>query len=152
VTTTPVALRRSRIRSEVVLGRDVERSAVQDRIAHFGGSFEITHRQFDGTSVLDVHGELDLAHAPALGVAVHQALGTTPSRLVIDLCGVTFVDPRGLSVLLSARRRARRVGVELRLACNVESTLRLLALTKLDRDFDVRPTRAEALSLGSGGS
>jgi len=69
---------------------------------------------------------------------------------VIDLCRVPFVDLRGLSVLLSARRRALQAGVELRVACDVKSTLRLLALARLDRDLDVHPTRAAALSpLGS---
>jgi anti-anti-sigma factor len=110
------------------------------------GAFEVTHRHWGHASVLDVCGELDLAHAPALGIAVHQALGTNPRRLVIDLCRVPFIDPRGLSVLLSARRRALGAGVELILACDVKTTLRLLALTRLDRDFDIRPTRAAALS------
>lgn len=110
------------------------------------GSFEVTHRHFDEASVLDVRGELDLAHASALGVAVNQALAANPRRLVIDLNGVPFVDTRGLSVLLGARRRALHAGIELKLACDVGSTLRLLALRRLDRDFDVRPTRAAALS------
>lgn len=108
--------------------------------------FEVTHSLFEKASVLDVRGELDLAHAPALGVAISQALATNPRRLVIDLCRVPFMDPRGLAVLLSARRRALHAGIELRLACDVGSTLRLLALTRLDRDFDVRRTRAAALS------
>lgn len=69
---------------------------------------------------------------------------------MIDLCRVSFIDPRGLSVLLSARRRALDAGVELILTCDVKATLRLFALTRLDRDFDVRPTTAAALRpLGS---
>lgn len=108
--------------------------------------FEVTHRICEKASVLDVRGELDLAHASTLGVAVNQALASNPQRLVIDLCRVPFIDPRGLAVLLGARRRALHAGIELRLACDVGSTLRLLALTRLDRDFDVRPTRAAALS------
>jgi anti-sigma B factor antagonist len=128
------------------LERDVERSSSGHRLSASDRSFEVTHCHLDHASILDVCGELDLAHAPALGIAVHQALGTSPRRLVIDLCRVPFIDPRGLSVLLSARRRALGAGVELILACDVKTTLRLLALTQLDRDFDVRPTRAAALA------
>ncbi len=108
--------------------------------------FSITRQDLDGVCVVAVHGELDLARAPQLGVAVSEALRSHPTRLVIDLCDVGFVDSGGLSILLNARRRAVRQGVELKLACDVESTLRLLSLTRLDRDFDVHATRHQAIA------
>jgi anti-sigma B factor antagonist len=110
------------------------------------GWFGITQNHFRRASLLEVRGELDVAHAPTLGIAVQQALGTNPIRLVIDLCQVTFVDARGLAALLSAHRCAQKTGARLILACDVQSTLRLLELTRLRREFDVRPTGAAALS------
>jgi len=130
---------------EVLLERDVEGCAWDHRPMLSDGSFVVTHRLFHRASLIEVRGELDLAHAPTLGIAVHQALATNPVWLVIDLCRVTFVDARGLAVLLSARRRALKAGVRLILACDVQSTLRLLEHTRLGREFDVRPTRAAAL-------
>ncbi len=98
------------------------------------------------TAVLAVEGELDIAQAPAFGVSINEALRAGPPCLVIDLCEVAFLDSTGLAVLLNARRRTRRQGTKLKLVCDVESTLRLLPLTRLDRDFEVYPTLDEALA------
>ncbi len=97
-------------------------------------------------TVLAVQGELDIARGPALGRRINEVLHASASRLVVDLCGVEFLDSTGLAVLLNARRRTRRLGTQLKLVCNVESTLRLLRLTRLDRDFEVHATLEEALA------
>jgi anti-sigma B factor antagonist len=96
-------------------------------------------------TILTVRGELDIAQAPALGVCINEALRATPPCLVVDLCEVEFLDSTGLAVLLNARRRTRRLSMQLKIVCNVERTLRLLQLTRLDRDFDVYATLDEAL-------
>jgi anti-sigma B factor antagonist len=96
--------------------------------------------------VLIVSGELDIGGSPRLAVEINEALRRDPDRLVIDLGGVSFLDSTSLAVLLNARRRTLRQGIEFKLACNVPSTLQLLALTRLAGDFDVYPTRDEALS------
>lgn len=97
------------------------------------------------TEILTVNGELDIARCPRLGVAINEVLRTRPRALVIDLCGVSFADSTALALLLNARRRTLRQRVELRLACDVPSTLRLLELTRLDREFEVYPSRRAAL-------
>ena len=95
-------------------------------------------------------GELELARAPSFGVDVSEVLRERPQVVVIDLCRSGFVDSAGLSVLLNAKRRSARLGVELRIACNVPTTLRTLAVTRLDRDLDVYPTLDAALAGGTG--
>ncbi len=99
-----------------------------------------------GVTVLVLAGELDIAHARRLGSAVQDVLCTGPAAIVIDICGVDFVDSTGLAVLLNARRRTLRRGIRLALACDVPSTIKLLALTRLERDFDVYPNRAAAVA------
>lgn len=96
--------------------------------------------------VVSLTGDLDIASSPRVGVALREQLRRRPRCVVVDLNGVGFVDSTGFSVLLNARRGAVRDGVPLRLACDVGSTLKLLALLRLDRDFDVHPTRAAALA------
>ncbi len=108
--------------------------------------FEISRQDAGQATIVAVRGELDIAHAPKLGLALSEIVREHPALLVIDLCSVEFVDSTGLSVLLNIRRRSVRLGIELRLACDIPATLRLLALTKLDRDFDVYDTVAEAIS------
>jgi anti-sigma B factor antagonist len=54
----------------------------------------------DGT-VIAVSGELDVATAPEL----HDTLNRTDGEPVhLDLSGVSFIDPAGLRVLLTAKR------------------------------------------------
>ena len=108
--------------------------------------FDLTRHDVGAVAVLAAHGELDIAHSPSLAVAIDQILRAGMKCLVIDLCDVSFVDSTGLAVLLNALRRTARRGAQMKLACDVPSTLKLLSLTRLDRDFDTYPNREAALS------
>jgi anti-anti-sigma factor len=88
---------------------------------------------------------MDVSRARRVGSAINEVLGTGPQRLVVDLCDVEFVDSSGLAVLLHARRRTLRQGVELRVVCDVPSTLRVLSITQLDRVIDLHPSYEDAL-------
>jgi anti-sigma B factor antagonist len=99
----------------------------------------------DGVAVLALSGELDIARTPRLRVAINEVLRARPAGLVIDLCAVTFVDSTALALLLNAQRRATGLGIPLHLACNVATTLDLLSLTRLDREFEIHPTRRAAI-------
>ena len=111
------------------------------RSGRVDGPFDVALRTVGRRTVLQVRGDLDSVHAPELGQAVHRALATRPQQLVIDLCHVAFVDYRGLSVLLNARRRAGVLGVRVSLTCDVPRTLRLLERMRLNRAFEIHPAR-----------
>ena len=106
---------------------------------------ELTSEQLDLTLLIAARGEIDLATSPQLERAVGAALSGKPGHVVLDLCEVSFLDSCGLAVLLGAHRHAQRSGIVLRIACDVPSTLRVLELTGLDRELDVRPSVREAL-------
>ncbi|HEY7628902.1 MAG TPA: STAS domain-containing protein [Ilumatobacteraceae bacterium] len=55
--------------------------------------------------LLVVRGEIDLMTATSFRAAVESALSDTPSRLVLDLADVGFIDSSGLAVLIEASRR-----------------------------------------------
>lgn len=95
--------------------------------------------------ILVIRGDLDLVRSARLRVTINDLLRTSPCGLVIDLGEVRFVDTTGLAVLLNARIRTQREGVDLKLVCDVRRTLELLELTRLDREFDLHPTLAAAL-------
>lgn len=99
----------------------------------------------DGVAVLAIRGELDIVRTPRLQVAINETLRARPTALVIDLCAVTFIDSTALALLLNAQRRASHHGIPLQLACTDERTLGLLALTRLDREFQIQPSRREAV-------
>jgi anti-sigma B factor antagonist len=59
-----------------------------------------------GTVAIALSGELDLASAEELDLAIRDAEETDAGWIVIDLSEVAFVDSTGLSVLLHAKKRS----------------------------------------------
>ncbi|WP_152190372.1 STAS domain-containing protein [Georgenia satyanarayanai] len=94
---------------------------------------EITARQEAEVQVLECSGRLTMVTARSLRDAVEQALGAGPPRLVLDLGEVGFVDSSGLGALISALKRARQAGGDLRIAAVTEQVRTVLKLTNLDR-------------------
>ena len=96
-----------------------------------GTPLRIDHDRRGGTTVLRVDGEIDLLTVDQLGAAFDQALAGARRTLVVDVRGVTFVDCAGIGLLVDARWRADRRGVEMRLAASrtVARTVALLDLT-----------------------
>jgi anti-anti-sigma factor len=74
-----------------------------------------THRLADGTVVVHVRGELDLASAAILrdGLSA-RVIEMRPPLVVVDLGLVTFMDSTALNSLLSVQRNARGIGASLR--------------------------------------
>jgi anti-sigma B factor antagonist len=56
----------------------------------------------DGTRLISVFGEVDVASAPVVGRALEEAEVSAASSVVLDLAGVTFLDSAGIRVLLEA--------------------------------------------------
>ncbi len=68
----------------------------------------------DGSTVLAVVGELDLASAAHFREAVGAAMGTGARKVVVDLSGSDFIDSSGIGALMWAEHRLQAVGGELR--------------------------------------
>jgi anti-sigma B factor antagonist len=56
----------------------------------------------DGSRLISVFGEVDVASAPAVGQALQEAEVSAARSVVLDLAGVTFLDSAGIRVLLEA--------------------------------------------------
>jgi anti-sigma B factor antagonist len=115
---------------------------------HFG----ITHREVDDrTCVVTVEGDLDLASAPRLKLALVDLMGKGYGRYVLDLSQLTHMDSMGLGVLVGFHKRLDN-DARLALACVPPKQRKLLELTGLDTRFDSFPTVEEAVSPGSAGA
>lgn len=69
--------------------------------------------QDDGTIVLDLRGELDIAVNDALrDVLVDTITNRRPPRLVVSMRYVTFIDSTGMGALIAGYEAARSCGVE----------------------------------------
>ncbi len=79
--------------------------------------------------ILALHGELDLASAPALDQQLRAAEEIGIRRVVVDLSGLEFIDSAGLHVLLDADRRLREHGPGLVLRRGPRAVQRIFELT-----------------------
>jgi len=92
----------------------------------------------DGTAVLRVAGELDLASAQQLTDEVAERLADHAREVVLDLREVSLIDSSGAGALLAVRRRCERGGSRLVLVLSAGGAVRrLLARLELERLFDV---------------
>jgi anti-sigma B factor antagonist len=85
----------------------------------------------DGSLVLALVGELDIAAAPVLRRTVVELLSPHLRAVTLDLGALTFVDLIGLRALLEVRHMAAGADVEFRLVSVSEFTLRVIRLVGL---------------------
>jgi anti-anti-sigma factor len=108
---------------------------------------DVQTRQADnGVTVVAPTGRLDVAGAPALKDAIAEAARSGPTRVVIDMEGVSFVDSTGLGSVIAALKQLRSTQGELRLAAPNQQVRVVLELTTLDRVFPYYATVEEALT------
>jgi anti-anti-sigma factor len=79
------------------------RGASPGRVQHFDLEVQLSAQR---TTVF-MHGELDVAEADAAWACLDGLLEAGPTTLLIDLTGVTFMDSRGVAVLVQAWKRLR---------------------------------------------
>lgn len=91
----------------------------------------------DGVAILTVGGDVDIESAPALAERIAAIIEDGQRRLVVDLCGVDFIDSTGLGALVGGLNQARSVGGRLDLVCNLERVNKLLRITGLNDVFTI---------------
>lgn len=94
--------------------------------------------------MLDVVGEVDLYTAPALRDEIASLIQGGARKLVVNLEQVGFMDSSGLGVLIGALRRLKEHDGQLALVCNEGSTLKIFAVTGLDKVFAIHRDVAAA--------
>jgi anti-sigma B factor antagonist len=94
-------------------------------------------------ATLRVSGEVDIATEPTFRRALDAVIAEAHSPAVVDLSQVTFIDARGLSALLAARREVSGTEVTLVLLDPSPSVRRLLEITGLTNHFDIESSEGE---------
>jgi anti-sigma B factor antagonist len=90
-------------------------------------------------------GELDLYTSPDFESELTRVISNGADQVVVDLTQTTFIDSTALGVLLGALASLRVRDGRLSLVSADETILRVLEVTGLNRIFEIRGSRAEAL-------
>jgi anti-sigma B factor antagonist len=86
----------------------------------------------DGTVVICLHGEFDLACAERFDDEFDGALDGETKALVLDLCGLRFMDSTGLRILVTLNRTTNELGIEYTVLCDEGAVRHVLWETGLD--------------------
>jgi anti-anti-sigma factor len=84
----------------------------------------------DGTAVLYLRGEVDMALADDLTAAIAE--GMTGDRLVIDLAHATFIDSTVIGALVAAHREAAVAGTSITVVPGPDRVMRTLSVSGVD--------------------
>jgi anti-sigma B factor antagonist len=106
--------------------------------------FDMPHG--DDATVVSVIGEVDMESAPSFQRGLLHAIGAGRGGLVVDLSAVSFVDSAALTELVRAFDHLRAVGGNLAIVASDSRMRALFDVARLDRDFHLFESRAEALS------
>jgi anti-sigma B factor antagonist len=90
----------------------------------------------DGQVVVALSGELDVADAVRVAATL-TALAANGREIIVDLANLEFMDSSGLAALVRARRDARNVGLDVRLAAPRPQVRRILTITRLIDVFTI---------------
>jgi anti-anti-sigma factor len=83
-------------------------------------------------------GELDMATEPELLATVDRLRSAGPGSVVLDVTRLTFCDARGLAALAGLHDQLASAGMRLTVVGASPQLRRLLAITGLDEQLDLR--------------
>ena len=100
-------------------------------------TIEVNEDRRDGATILHPVGDIDLARAASLRVALMQALEPSPDRLILDLAEVNYMDSSGVATFIEAMQVARRQDTALVL-CNLQDRVRsIFEIARLEMVFKI---------------
>ncbi|MFJ9535851.1 STAS domain-containing protein [Streptomyces sp. NPDC101225] len=104
-----------------------------------------TERVVGGTTVVEVHGEIDLCTAAPLSARLDTLTAGGRPDVVLDLRPVIFIDCSGLRMLCRTRNRVLARRGRLRLVAGGGCFPRILRAARLADVFEIHPDLPSAL-------
>jgi anti-sigma B factor antagonist len=100
----------------------------------------------ESKNVLPLEGEIDLHVSPRVSQKLAEIIRSKPSRVVVDLSRVTYIDSSGLAALIQGMRDVEDYGGRFALAGVQENVLSIFETSRLDKVFLIYPHVDAALS------
>jgi anti-sigma B factor antagonist len=107
---------------------------------------KISTRRLDKAAILDVSGDIDLAHSTELRrvVLVEFRENRTP-KVILNLIEVNYIDSSGVASLVEGLKASRDIGARMMLVGLSPIVYEVLELSKLLKIFEIYDTEALAL-------
>jgi anti-sigma B factor antagonist len=100
----------------------------------------------ESKNVLPLEGEIDLHVSPRVSEKIAEIIKPKPSRVVVDLSRVTYIDSSGLAVLISAMQDVEDYGGRFAIAGLQENVKTIFETARLDKVFLMYPHVDAALA------
>ncbi|MFG0251952.1 MAG: STAS domain-containing protein [Phycisphaerales bacterium JB038] len=98
---------------------------------------EVSVEQRGDVVILRPVGDVDLNCSPTLRAELIQAQEAKPSKLIVDLAEVHYMDSSGVATLVEAMKGMRQLGGALVLCSLQERVLSIFEIARLDIVFNI---------------
>ncbi|HWY06080.1 MAG TPA: STAS domain-containing protein [Candidatus Acidoferrales bacterium] len=108
---------------------------------------QIAARPATGGTILDITGDIDLAHSPAMRKALLQEIREkkTP-KVFLNLEKVRYIDSSGIASLVEGLKASRDQGSRLILYGLSKTVREVMELSRLQKIFEIHESEAQALA------
>lgn len=107
----------------------------------------VTTRTKGDVTIVDLNGKITIGSGDiALRNAVHQAIESGASKVLINLHEVSTIDSSGVGELVSAYTTATNRGIRLKLVNLPDKVADILTVTQLITVFDVYDSEGDAIA------
>jgi anti-sigma B factor antagonist len=105
----------------------------------------ISLREADGVTVVQVEGNLDTNTAPEAQERLDDLAAQGVAKVLVDFTDLDYISSAGLRVLLATAKKLRGTGGNLRLCGLNETVAEVFEISGFSTIFAVFPSEAEAL-------
>lgn len=107
---------------------------------------EISQREKDAITVLDIQGEIDLYNAPEIKDIIQKLIEAQKYNVIINLEKVSYIDSSGIGALISSLSNLKKYQGGLKIINVYASVKKVFELTKLTSFFEIYESEPEALA------
>ncbi|HET6931056.1 MAG TPA: STAS domain-containing protein [Candidatus Acidoferrum sp.] len=108
---------------------------------------QIAARPATGGTILDITGDIDLAHSPAMRKALLQEIKEKKTaKVFLNLEKVRYIDSSGIASLVEGLKASRDQGSRLILYGLSKTVREVMELSRLQKIFEIHDSEAQALA------
>ncbi|HYA62363.1 MAG TPA: STAS domain-containing protein [Candidatus Sulfotelmatobacter sp.] len=108
---------------------------------------QISARQSEGWVILDVSGDIDLAHSPAMRkMLLIEIKDKRIPKVYLNLKNVRYIDSSGIASLVEGLKASRDQGSRMILYGLSPTVREVMELSRLQRIFEIYDNEEQALS------